>query len=128
MHRAHRVQATHGALRPENLEQLLLDRPELLMTLIRGFGEMQRSFRDAMRRALRPDLGIMEPAWRQAELIELYQSEVQRSLGRGEADLWEGGAEPEDEPLDTFARHCVQAYRSGLTAMQCARRWRCRSG
>ena len=101
---------------------------EALLPLVQQFATMARAFRDMVRRAIRPEDTVSEPAWRQAELIDVYQSEVQRDLGRSEEDLWEGGAERDDDPLDRFADHCGRAFRSGLTEAQCARRWRCRSG
>jgi hypothetical protein len=99
-----------------------------LLPLIQRFAEMARAFRDAMCRALQPNEGVFEPAWREAELIDIYQSEVQRNVGRAEEDLWEGGAEPEDDPLDSFARHCSDAYRRGWSEAKCAQRWRERPG
>jgi hypothetical protein len=104
------------------------DDPEDILLVIRQFVGMARAFRDMVRRALHPDDDTSEPAWREAELIDVYQSEVQRNLGRSEEDLWEGGAEPEDDPLDGFARHCGEAFRRGLTEAQCAQYWRCRPG
>ena len=99
-----------------------------LLPMVRQFAAMARAFREMVHRALHPDEGASEPSWREAELIDVYQSEVQRNLGRGEEDLWEGGAEPEDDPLDSFARHCGGAFRSGLSKAQCAQYWRCRPG
>jgi hypothetical protein len=51
---------------------------------------------------------------------------VQREIGRHEDDLWEGGAEPENDPMDGFCRHCAEDRRRGRSPTQSARRWRSR--
>ncbi len=79
------------------------------------------------RRAWSSEPGI-ELAWRQAEEIDAYQAAVQLYLGRDDEDLWEGGAEPEDDPIDRFAEHCAAGYYRGLLPNRCAREWRCQPG
>jgi len=89
--------------------------PELIDAFFAALHRPQDTFEEAS-----------EPAWCDAEQNDLFCADVQREIGRHEDDLWEGGAEPENDPMDGFCRHCAEDRRRGRSPTQSARRWRSR--
>ena len=67
------------------------------------------------------------------ELIDFYQGEVQLAIGRSEDQLREGGAEPEDDPLDGFStlssrRISTRMGREPMCSRMAVPIWVCRQG
>jgi hypothetical protein len=104
------------------------DERKQFLNMLTQFDKMVRAFRDMVRRVVSTDSEDSDPAWQQAELMDVYQQEVKRNLGRPESELWEGGAEVDDDSVDRFSQHCQGDYRRGSAANDCARQWRCRPG